>query len=122
MFSQKTDRLYSFARTTAVLLILGIMFSVPTLAQVAGGTLSGTVSDTAGAGIPQAKLVIKNVATGVERTATTNADGYYTTVNLLPGSYQVSITATGFNSETRHGVTMTVGSLITIDITLRVGP
>jgi len=81
----------------------------------------GTVSDTAGAGIPQAKLVIKNVATGVERTATTNADGFYTTVNLLPGAYQISITATGFNSETRHGVTMTVGSQITVDIMLRVG-
>src|SRR5258706_11542110 len=101
--------------------MLAIIFCAPTLAQVAGGTLMGTVSDTAGAGIPQAKLVIKNVATGVERTATTNADGFYTTVNLLPGAYQISITATGFNSETRHGVTMTVGSQLTIDIALRVG-
>ena len=121
MFSQKTASLYSFGRTTAVFLMLGIIFSVPTLAQVAGGTLMGTVSDTVGAGIPQAKLVIKNVATGVERSVTTNADGFYTTVNLLPGSYQIAISATGFNSETRHGVTMTVGSQITIDITLRVG-
>jgi len=121
VFSQKTASLYSFGRTTAVFLILAIIFCAPTLAQVAGGTLSGTVSDPNGAGIPQAKLEIKNVATGVERTVTTNADGFYTTVNLLPGSYQISITATGFNSETRHGVTMTVGSQITIDITLRVG-
>jgi len=121
VFSQKTASLYSFGRTTAVLLMLAIFFSAPALAQVAGGTLSGTVSDTNGSGIPQAKLVIRNVATGVERAATTNADGYYTTVNLLPGSYQISISATGFNSETRHGVTMTVGSQITIDITLRVG-
>jgi outer membrane receptor protein involved in Fe transport len=83
--------------------------------------MSGTVSDPNGSGIPQAKLVIKNVATGVERTATSNGDGFYTTVNLLPGSYEISITAAGFNSETRHGVTMTVGSQLTIDITLRVG-
>lgn len=121
MFSQKTASLYWFGRTTAGFLILAILFSVPTLGQVAGGTLSGTVSDTNGSGIPQAKLIIKNVATGVERTVTTNADGFYTTVNLLPGSYEISITATGFNSETRHGVTMTVGSQITIDVTLRVG-
>jgi outer membrane receptor protein involved in Fe transport len=113
--------MYSFGRTTAVFLMLAIFFSVPTLAQVAGGTLSGTVSDPNGAGIPQAKLVIKNVATGVERTVITNADGFYTTVNLLPGSYQIAISADGFNSETRHGVTMTVGSQITVDITLRVG-
>ena len=121
MFSQKFAGLYLFGRMTAVFLMLAIFFSAPTLAQVAGGTLSGTVSDTNGAGIPQAKLVIKNVATGVERTATTNADGFYTTVNLQSGSYQISISATGFNSETRHGVTMSVGSQITIDITLRVG-
>ncbi|HET6930205.1 MAG TPA: TonB-dependent receptor, partial [Candidatus Acidoferrum sp.] len=121
MFSKKTARLYSFGRTTTVFLILAILFAVPTLAQVAGGTLSGTVSDPNGSGVPQAKLVIKNIATGVERTTTTNGDGFYTTVNLLPGSYEISITATGFNSETRHGVTMTVGSQITIDITLRVG-
>jgi len=121
VFSQKTVSLYSFGRTTVVFLILAIIFCAPTLAQVAGGTLSGTVSDPNGSGVPQAKLVIKNVATGVERTVTTNADGFYTTVNLLPGSYEISITATGFNSETRHGVTMTVGSQITIDIALRVG-
>src|SRR6202795_749942 len=101
--------------------MLAIFFSAPTLAQVAGGTLSGTVSDSNGAGIPQAKLVIKNVATGIERTVTTNVDGFYTTVNLLPGSYQIAISATGFNSETRHGLTISVGSQLTIDITLRVG-
>jgi hypothetical protein len=121
VYSKKTASLYSFGRTTAVFLMLAICISAPTLAQVAGGRLSGTVSDPSGAGIPDAKLVIKNVATGVERTATTNADGYYTTVNLLPGSYQISITATGFNSETRHGVTMSVGAQLTIDLTLRVG-
>src|SRR5258705_6443189 len=101
--------------------ILAIIFCAPTLAQVAGGTLMGTVSDTAGAGIPQAKLVIKDCATGAERTAPTNADGFYPTVNLLPGAYEISIAATGFNCETRHGVPMTVGSQITVDIMLRVG-
>jgi Carboxypeptidase regulatory-like domain/TonB-dependent Receptor Plug Domain/TonB dependent receptor len=121
VFSQKTASLHSFGRTTAVFLMLAIFFSVPSLAQVAGGRLSGTVSDPSGAGIPEAKLVIKNVATGVERTVTTNADGFYSTVNLLPGSYQIAISAAGFNSETRHGVTMSVGAQLTIDLTLRVG-
>ena len=104
MFSQKTTRSYSFGRTAAVFLILVIFFSVPTLAQVAGGTLSGTVSDTNGSGIPQAKLVIKNVATGVERTATTNGDGFYTTVNLQSGSYEISITAAGFDRYRAHSI------------------
>src|SRR5260370_20621809 len=113
--------MYSFGRKAAVFLMLAIVFAAPGFAQVAGGTLTGTISDTNGAGIPQAKLVIKNVATGVERTATTNADAFYTTVNLQSGSYEISITAAGFSSETRHGVTMTVGAQLTVDITLRVG-
>jgi hypothetical protein len=121
VFSQKTSRLHSFGRKVAVFWMLAILFSSPTFAQVAGGTLSGTVSDPSGGGIPQANVVIKNVATGVERTTTTNADGFYTTVNLLPGSYQITVTASGFNTETRHGVTMSVGAQQTVDISLRVG-
>ena len=121
MFSQKTSSSHSFGRKVAVFWMLAILFSAPTFAQVAGGTLSGTVSDPSGGGIPQAQVVIKNVATGVERTTTTNADGFYTTVNLLPGSYQITVTASGFNTETRHGVTMSVGAQQTVDISLRVG-
>lgn len=121
MFSQKTYRSHSFGSTIAVYLILAFCFSDPTFAQVAGGTLSGTVADPSGAGIPQAKLLIKNVATGVERTVITNSEGFYTAVNLLPGSYQVTISATGFSTETSHGVTLSVGAHLTYDATLRVG-
>ena len=121
MFSQKTSRSDLFGCTIAVFLMLAFCFTAPTFAQVAGGTLSGTVVDPSGAGIPQAKVLIKNVATGVERTATTNTDGYFTTVNLLPGSYDVTISATGFTTETSHGVTMSVGAHVTYNATLRVG-
>jgi hypothetical protein len=108
-------------RIAAVFLLLVILFSVPTLAQVTGGTLSGTVSDPSGAGVPQASVVIKNVATGVERTVTTNADGFYIAVNLLPGSYQIKISATGFNTETKSGLTMSVGAHQTFDAAMQVG-
>jgi Carboxypeptidase regulatory-like domain/TonB dependent receptor/TonB-dependent Receptor Plug Domain len=92
-----------------------------TPAQVAGGTLSGTITDSSGAGIPQAQVVIKNVATGVERTLTTNSDGFYIAPNLLPGDYQVAISAKGFNTETKTGINMTVGSRETFDLVLQVG-
>jgi hypothetical protein len=102
-------------------LLLGILVSVPVGAQVAGGTLSGTISDPSGAGIPQARIVIKNVATGVERTVTTNTDGFYTAPNLLPGEYRVTVEAKGFNTETRTGITMTVGAQRTFDLALQIG-
>jgi hypothetical protein len=98
-----------------------MVFAAPTFAQVVGGTLSGTVSDPNGGGIPQAKLVIRNVATGVERSFATNNDGYYTTVNLPAGTYEVTVSATGFSTQTGRGVTMTVGGQVTFNITLRVG-
>src|ERR1700726_3484705 len=90
-------------------------------AQVSGGTLSGTVSDPAGGGIAQAQLVIKNVATAVERTVTTHDDGFYTVVNLQAGSYELIISAKDFNTETKSGIIVTVGGQLTFDVVMNVG-
>jgi outer membrane receptor protein involved in Fe transport len=119
--SQRISAMHSCGCTLAVFLILGILFPASAAAQVSGGTLSGTVSDPSAAGVPKAQLVVKNVATGVERTVTTNTDGFYTAVNLLPGSYEVTISAKGFNTETKSGITMTVGAQQTFDVVLQVG-
>ena len=102
-------------------MIATILFPAGLRAQVAGGTLFGTITDPTGRAVPQAQIVTKNVATGVERTVTTNADGFYTTVNLLPGDYQITISATGFNTEIKTGITMNVGAQQTFDLTLHVG-
>ena len=121
MFLKKTSSSHWFGRTTITFLILVITLVNPTFAQVVGGTLSGTISDPSGAGIPQAKVAIKNTATSVERIVTTNSDGFYTTPNLLPGTYQVTVSANGFSTETSHGLTITVGSPVTFDVILHVG-
>ena len=55
------------------------------------------------------------------RTVTTNDHGFYTAVNLLAGSYQVTISATGFDTEAKSGITMYVGSQQTFDVVLHVG-
>ncbi len=115
------DSIHALRCSSAILLILAIGFSAPALAQVAGGTLSGTVSDPSGGAVPQATVEIENVATGVERTVTTDANGFYTTVNLLPGTYRIKVAAAGFATETTMGVQMTVGSQVTSDISLHVG-
>jgi len=88
-------RLYAVASAaclTSILLMVVIIFPAALHAQVAGGTLSGTITDPTGRAVPQAQILIKNVATGVDRTVTTNTDGFYTAVNLLPGEYQIRIT------------------------------
>src|SRR6202795_3154413 len=104
-----------------LVLTLALFVSLSVCAQVTGGTLSGTVSDPSGAGIPEAQLIIRNVATGVERTLTTNEAGFYSAVNLLAGSYQVTISAKDFDTETKSGITMYVGGQQTFDVVLHVG-
>src|ERR1700704_2066177 len=111
----------SFARLAAIILLGAIAFPAALRAQVSGGTLSGTISDPSGRAIPQAQVVIVNIATGVARTVTTNADGFYTAVNLLAGDYKVTISAKGFNTEAKTGITMNVGAQQTLDLTLQVG-
>jgi len=98
-----------------------ICFSAPANAQVAGGNLSGTITDPSGKLVPQALVAIQNVATGITTTVTTNADGYYTAANLLPGDYQITVSAKGFATEVRKGISLTVGAQQVIDLTLQVG-
>src|ERR1700682_6109752 len=78
-----------------LLLLLGsTMFPTGELkAQVAGATLSGTVTDTSGTVIPNALLSIKNVGTGIVVAVAANSDGIYSAPNLLPGDYQVEAAA-----------------------------
>jgi outer membrane receptor protein involved in Fe transport len=110
-----------FVHIAAFFLMAAILFPAALPAQVSGGTLSGTITDPTGRAVPQAQIVIKNLATGVATTVTTNTDGFYTAVNLLPGEYQITITATGFNTEIKTGITMNVGAQQTFDLSLHVG-
>jgi hypothetical protein len=102
-------------------LALILLTSVPVYAQVSGATMTGTVSDASGAVIPNARVSIRNVATGEVRTATTNAAGFYTAPNLLPAKYEVTVTAPGFSTEVRSGITLTVGAQQLLNITMKVG-
>jgi Carboxypeptidase regulatory-like domain/TonB-dependent Receptor Plug Domain/TonB dependent receptor len=121
MSSQRISTIHSIACIAAVLVMMGVLFSVPTAAQVAGGSLAGTITDPSGAAIPQAQIAIKNIATGVERRFTTNTDGFYTAPNLLPGDYEITVTAEGFNTETKTGINMTVGAQRTFDLVMQIG-
>jgi Carboxypeptidase regulatory-like domain/TonB dependent receptor-like, beta-barrel/TonB-dependent Receptor Plug Domain len=104
-----------------VIVGLGISTPVSLQAQVSGGTLSGTVTDPSGAVIPNAQLAVRNTATDLTRTLISDADGFYTAPNLLPGTYEVTVTAAGFATEVRSGITLTVGAQQALNVTMRVG-
>jgi outer membrane receptor protein involved in Fe transport len=109
----------------AVCLFLLVTFNwlgaVPARAQVAGATLTGSVKDSSGAFIAGAKLLITDVATAVTRAVSADAAGLYAAPNLLPATYEVRVTATGFSTTVMKGITLTVGAEQVLDITLRVG-
>src|SRR3981081_1643878 len=73
-------------------------------AQVAGGTLKGSVTDASGAALSNAKITIKNVATGVVRETTSNSEGVYSAPNLTPGVYQMVIGMAGFTTQTQKNL------------------
>jgi hypothetical protein len=114
-------RLRIFVYLVSVAIALLLINAAPSRAQVAGATLTGTITDPAGGEVPNAQIVIKDVSTGVERTVTTNKDGFYIAANLLPAEYQVTISAQGFNTEIKNGIKLNVGMEQEFNLTLQVG-
>jgi len=100
---------------------LCLAISLPLQGQVAGGTLSGAVTDASGAAVPNAEVTIKNSATGITKPIATNTDGFYTAPNLLPGNYEVAVAAAGFNTEIKKGIVINVGSQQVFNLVLEIG-
>ena len=107
---------------TCAVLVLGLTVS-PQLAtaQVAGATLSGLITDSSGAGIPNATVSIKNAGTGEAREVPTNGNGFYSTPNLLPGKYDVTVSSEGFSKVVQRDITLTVGAQQALNISLKPG-
>jgi hypothetical protein len=121
MVTRAHSKVFILSITILTVLLLRVLFSVPANGQVAGATLSGAITDASGSSIPNASLSVKNVATGVARQVKTNDSGLYSAPNLLPGSYEVTVTVSGFSTEVRTGITLTVGAQQVLNITMKVG-
>jgi hypothetical protein len=90
-------------------------------AQVSTATISGVVQDQSGASIAGATVTIRNLDTGAVRTVTSDAGGRYTAPDLSLGSYEVEGQQSGFQTEIRSGITLTVGRESVVNLALKVG-
>jgi hypothetical protein len=90
-------------------------------AQAVNATLLGTVTDTTGAAVPNAKVTATETATGVPRTTNTNESGNYSFPNLPPGTYTVTVEQTGFKKETRANIDVVVDTTARVDLKLEPG-
>jgi hypothetical protein len=82
-------------------------------------SVGGRISDQNGASVAGAKVTVRHVATGGERSATTDGDGRYRLVELAPGAYTARASADGFAAEERGSVEMTAGQSVRLDFILR---
>jgi len=84
------------------------------------GTIAGTVTDSSGAVVNGATVTLTDTSTKATRSVTTNDAGRYVLVNVDPGTYEISIAKQGF-STTKTQTKVTVGSAITLNLSLEVG-
>src|SRR5436305_12444949 len=85
------------------------------------GTITGTVSDPAGAMIPSAAVVATNPETGVEFRTQTTSTGNYTIPNVPSGTYDVNVEMSGFRKYQQKGVGVQVATTSRVDIVMQVG-
>jgi hypothetical protein len=92
------------------------------LGQQLTGTMSGTTYDTTGAVVPNAKVVMKNEASGDERTTVSNSSGYFSITAIQPGTYTVTVSAPGFKAWREPSIHFAEGDSRTLpNIQLQVG-
>ncbi len=112
--------------STVALVMLSASFvplaSQPALAQATTGNIGGTVNDQTGAVVPNAIVVAKNQATGVETSQfkTTN-EGIYNISNLNPGTYTITVESSNFKRAVYTDITVRLGETTTIDVVLETG-
>jgi hypothetical protein len=107
------------AKSLLFLVALFVLAAQATMAQETTGTIQGTIKDAAGASIPGATIKVEGAA--FSRTATTNSDGFYRMLQVPPGIYKISVTASNFSSGTIEGVNVVLGKTVDADIALKVG-
>jgi outer membrane receptor protein involved in Fe transport len=101
-------------------LLLAIV-SVAAMAQTSRGTLTGTVTDSSGAIVVDATVKLTEIATGVSRQTTTNAAGIYRFDAINLGTFNLSVQAKGFSTQSQTGIEVQAARTLNIDFALRVG-
>src|ERR1700720_3054138 len=106
----------------SIVLVASLVFAAAAYAQTTGAaTIVGNVTDTTGALIPGAKVIVVNPQTGFTFDAVTNQEGAYYVPYLRPGIYNVVIEAAGFKKYVREGIELRTNDQPRIDVKLEIG-
>lgn len=108
-----------FGAIALIILLFVLLLGTSVLAQLGTAGISGTVTDSSGAVIPQALVTAKNKATGQTREARTSGEGLYKIANLSPTVYEVRVEAPGFAAVVVENVDVRVGEMPTVNVSLK---
>src|SRR6516225_8654057 len=105
----------------SALCALAVLSVFTAYSQAVNGTLLGTVTDSSGAVIPNAKVLINETNTNVSRSGNTNESGNYVFPDVPPGTYSVTIEQTGFKKERRSNIVVEVNTTARVDFSMQPG-
>jgi len=110
------------AKLRSLLVVLVMLIPALALGQIAiTGKITGVVTDASGAAVPNATVTVKSSALMAARTTSSGADGSYLFDLLPPGTYEVTVTGSGFKGFSETGVVLTAGFTATVNAKLQVG-
>ncbi|MFN7918976.1 MAG: TonB-dependent receptor [Bryobacteraceae bacterium] len=98
-----------------------LLSSIAAVAQVSTGEIIGTITDSTGAVVSNAKITASNAATGLSRETTTSSTGDYILTLLPPGTYSISVEASGFRKVVQNEIGLQINQRLRLDFALQVG-
>ena len=110
-----------YLRLIGILLLAAALSVSTAFSQLVSATIVGSITDSSGAVVPNAKVLLTETNTGVDRTGLANASGNFTYPNLPPGRYRVTVEVPGFKKEIRDGVNLDVNATARVDLQLTPG-
>src|SRR6202167_1655408 len=113
---------FSFAVVLLALgLVFGLAWTTPASADNLYASIRGTVSDPAGAVVPDAKLTATNLATGIKYSVTSGKDGLFTFVQLPIGDYDVRVEKSGFKAFAEGRIHLDLNQIFNLQVTMELG-
>jgi len=103
-------------------LCFGLVLVQPASAQTTTASIEGTVKDPQDRVVAGAQIIVKSEARGIERTTTSDENGFYRVTALPAGTYSLAASHTGFATQSFPNLELTVNRTVNIDVQLEVGP